>query len=201
MSGDTWFYTIDDRLYINLTDRCSLDCVFCPKTQGCFNLHQYDLHLDRLPKLDELLSVMPSLSDFSEVIFCGFGEPTLRLNILLQLAQHIKQQSDVFIRLNTDGLGSLVNKRNIVPELSQCIDAVSVSMNAQNEIIYAQHCRPAIEGSYVAMLDFLKQAKQSTLQVTATAINGLEGVDVDACHILSNQIGIKFRARELDIVG
>ncbi len=201
MSADTWFYTIDDRLYINLTDRCSLDCVFCPKTKGDYNLHQYNLSLDRLPKLAELLSAMPSLSGISEVVFCGFGEPTLRLNILLQLAQHIKQQSDIFIRLNTDGLGSLVNKRNIVPELSQCIDAVSVSMNAQNETVYAQHCRPAIEGSYIAMLDFLTQAKQSVLQVTATAINGLEGVDVNACRILAKQLGIKFRARELDVVG
>jgi len=201
MSGDTWFYTIDDRLYINLTDRCSLDCVFCPKTKGDYNLHQYNLSLDRLPKLDELLSAMPSLADFSEVVFCGFGEPTLRLNILLQLARHIKQQSDVFIRLNTDGLGSLVNKRNIVPELSQCIDAVSVSMNAQNEIVYAQHCRPTIDGSYVAMLDFLKQAKQSVLQVTATAIKGLENVDVITCEFFAEQLGVTFRARQLDEVG
>jgi len=198
---DTYYYVVEDRLYINLTDRCSLDCGFCPKTHDDYDLHEYNLRLEKLPSLDELLVTMPSLSKYREVIFCGFGEPTLRLKVLLPLAKYIKQKYNISIRLNTDGLGSLVNKRNIVPELAQCIDVVSVSMNAQNESVYDLHCRPAIAGSYVAMLDFLKQAKQHIPQVTATAINGLEGVDINACKLIAKRLGVKFRARELDIVG
>lgn len=201
MIDDTYFYAVEDRLYINLTDRCSLDCGFCPKTRDDYELHEYNLRLQHLPGLDELMAAIPSLPLYSEVIFCGFGEPTLRLNILLLLADFIKQNSDVKIRLNTDGLGSLVNKRNIVPELAKHIDAVSVSMNAQDESVYIQHCRPAITGSYSAMIDFLKQAKQHIPQVTATAINGLEGVDINLCKQLAEKLGVRFRVRELDVVG
>lgn len=201
MPVDTYFYSVEDRLYINLTDRCSLDCAFCPKTHDIFRVHQYDLRLQHLPVLDELLSAMPDLSVYREVIFCGFGEPTLRLKVLLQLAHSIKQNEDITIRLNTDGLGSLVNKRNIVPELAECIDAVSVSMNAQDEAIYVHHCRPTIAGSYVAMLAFLQEARQHIPEVMATAINGLEGVDIEACKLLAKQLGVRFRARELDVVG
>ncbi len=201
MTIDTCFYPVEDRLYINLTDRCTLDCAFCPKTHDDYHVHEYDLRLEHLPELNELISGMPDLSAYNEVIFCGFGEPTLRLKVLLQLAHTIKQNRDITIRLNTDGLGSLVNKRNIVPELAECIDAVSVSMNAQDEAVYVRHCRPAMAGSYVAMQDFLKEAKLHIPEVTATAINGLEGVDIKACKALAEQLGVRFRARELDVVG
>ncbi|GMR07198.1 MAG: TatD family nuclease-associated radical SAM protein [Gammaproteobacteria bacterium] len=201
MTADTYCYSIEDRLYINLTDRCTLDCDFCPKTHDIYRVHQHDLRLGHLPDLDELLMVIPDLSDYREVVFCGFGEPTLRLKILLQLAGRIRQDQDIVIRLNTDGLGSLVNKRNIVPELAQCINAVSVSMNAQNEVVYHRHCRPAMAGSYAAMLEFLAEARRYIPEVTATAINGLEGVDIEACKAQAEQLGVGFRARELDLIG
>ncbi len=201
MTADTYCYSIEDRLYINLTDRCTLDCAFCPKTHDSYRVHQHDLRLGHLPDLDELLTAIPDLSDYREVVFCGFGEPTLRLKILIQLASRIRQNQDIVIRLNTDGLGSLANKRNIVPELAQCFDAVSVSMNAQNEVVYNRHCRPAMAGSYAAMLEFLAEAGRHIPEVTATAINGLEGVDIEACKAQAGQLGVAFRPRELDLIG
>ena len=75
------------------------------------------------------------------------------------------------------------------------------AMNAQNSEIYDQHCKPAVKGSYEAMLDFLREAPGYIPSVTATAIDGLEGVDIGACERIAKECGVEFRGRKLDIVG
>ena len=124
----------------------------------------------------------------------------MRLKTLLQVATALKQQQ-AKIRLDTDGLGNLVHKRNILPELAGLIDAVSVSMNAQDEQTYNLHCQPQLPGSYQAMLEFLQQAPNYIPVVTATAIHGLPGVDIAACRKKAAELGVNFRQRELDVVG
>ncbi len=193
-------YTIDDRRYLSITDRCTLACEFCPKTLGSMQVHDYDLSFNHRPDTDEIISAMGQVSDFSWIVFCGFGEPTLRLKTLLEVATHIKQQGGR-VRLNTDGLANRVHKRNVLPEMAGCIDALSVSLNAQNETIYNRHCVPALENSWQSMLDFLQLAPASIADVTATAINGLDGVDIAACRQLAEDRGVKFKQRELDLVG
>jgi len=193
-------YTIDDRRYLSITDRCTLACEFCPKTQGTMNVHEYDLTFDHRPETEEIITAIGNVSDFSWIVFCGFGEPTLRLKTLLEVATHIKQQGGR-VRLNTDGLANRVHKRNVLPEMAGCIDALSVSLNAQNESIYNRHCVPALKNSWQSMLDFLQLAPAYVADVTATAINGLEGVDITACRQLAEERGVKFRQREMDLVG
>ncbi|GMT39924.1 MAG: radical SAM protein [bacterium] len=193
-------YTIKDRRYLSITDRCTLACKFCPKTKGSMQVHEYDLSFDHRPETDEIIAVIGNVSDFSWVVFCGYGEPTLRLKTLLEVARYVKQQGGR-VRLNTDGLANLVHKRNVLPEMEGLIDALSVSLNAQNEEIYNYHCAPALKNSWQAMLDFLELAPASIPAVTATTINGLAGVDVEVCRILAEERGVKFRQRELDLVG
>ncbi len=200
MHQPTLSYTIGDRLYLNITDRCTLECAFCPKHNGSSQVHHYDLTLDRRPEPDEIIAEIDDPARYDEVVFCGYGEPTLRLKVLLQVAHYIKANGG-HVRINTDGLANLVNKRNVLPELGECADALSVSLNAQDEAVYQRHCRPAISGSYQAMLDFLTLAPEYVADVTATAIDGLEGVDIAACAMLAEQRGVKFRRRELDVVG
>jgi TatD family-associated radical SAM protein len=140
-------------------------------------------------------------AQYEEIVFCGFGEPTLRLKLLLKVARWIKESGGK-TRINTDGLANRVHKRNVVPEMVGLIDALSVSMNGQNESVYNQHCQPQLEGSFEAMLEFLRSAgKEEGLQVIATAIDGLEGVDVAACEQLATECGVQFKARKLDVVG
>jgi TatD family-associated radical SAM protein len=134
------------------------------------------------------------------VVFCGFGEPTLRLKVLLEVARWVKSRGGR-VRVNTDGLANLVHKDDTLPLLGECVDAISVSMNAQNAAAYEEHCQPALPGSYQKMLDFLRAAPRHIPEVTATAIRGLPGVDIDACERLAKQLGVAFRARELDKVG
>ena len=139
---------------------------------------------------------------YKEIVFCGLGEPTLRLDVLLQVARQLKQQG-AKIRLNSDGLASLVHGRDVAPELAGLVDALSISMNAQNEAVYNRHCRPKKEylGAYQAMLEFAGKANAFVPSVTLTAIDGLEGVDVEACGKIASELGVQFRGRELDVVG
>lgn len=193
-------YKIRNSLYLNITDRCTLVCQFCPKTQGILKVHEFDLTLDQRPEVDEIIGSIGDPGAYAEIVFCGYGEPTLRLKVLKQVARWIKDHGGR-VRINTDGLANLVNKRNVLPELEGLVDAVSVSLNAQDESVYNRHCRPALPGSYQAMLDFLEQAPAWIPHVTATAIEGLEGVDMDACEKLAHERGAEFRRRTLDIVG
>ncbi|HHO69677.1 MAG TPA: radical SAM protein [Gammaproteobacteria bacterium] len=193
-------YPIGDRLYLNITDRCTLRCRFCPKHQAGPRVHDYDLSLRERPSVERLIAAMGDPSRYREVVFCGFGEPTLRLKRLIEIADHIQARGGR-VRLNTDGLANRVFRRNVLPDLAGRIDALSVSMNAQCEAVYVRHCRPALSGSYAAMLDFLREAPLYVDEVTATAIDGLAGVDIGACERLARDCGVGFRRRTLDVVG
>ncbi len=197
---DTLVYDIGKSRYINLSDRCTLRCQFCPKTHDELQVHEYDLRLKQRPTAALIIEALGDPSIFEEIVFCGFGESTLRLKSLIEVAQFVKAKGGR-VRVNTDGLANLVNKRNVLPELADCVDALCVSLNGQNEAVYNQHCQPSIEGSYQAMLNFLELAPRYIGDVTATAINGLEGLDIDACEQLARDKGVKFRRRELDVVG
>ncbi|GAB6043244.1 TatD family nuclease-associated radical SAM protein [Endothiovibrio diazotrophicus] len=194
-------YVIRDSLYLNITDRCTLACAFCPKTQGIKVVHDFDLTLDHRPEVAEIIAAIGDPARYRQVVFCGFGEPTLRLKVLLEVTRWIKARGGR-VRINTDGLGSLANKRNILPELHDAgVDALSVSLNGQDAAVYDRHCVPALAGSFQAVLDFLREAPSYIEEVTATAIDGLEGVDIAACERLATDLGVHFRARHLDVVG
>jgi TatD family-associated radical SAM protein len=192
-------YALNNRLYLNITDRCTLRCAFCPKQRGTHEVRGYDLTLRHRPSFQEVMAI-DAAGDFPEVVFCGFGEPTLRLKLLLQVAKQMKERG-VRVRVNTDGLANRVHRRNVLPEMEGRVDALSVSMNAQSREVYARHCRPTLSGSYEAMLDFLRRAPEYVPQVTATAIDGLPGVDIGACRKLAAELGVAFRRRVLDQVG
>ena len=194
-------YPIRNSLYLNITDRCTLECRFCPKhTEQGPVVHEYDLSLDHRPDVQEIIDAIGNPAEYEEIVFCGFGEPTLRLKVLLEVARWIKAQGGM-VRINTDGLANLVNKRNVLPEMQGLVDSLSVSLNAQDPEVYAQHCQPALAGSWEAMLDFLAQAPRYIPRVTATAIDGLAGVDIEACEKLATERGVEFRRRQLDKVG
>jgi TatD family-associated radical SAM protein len=193
-------YQIDDRLYLNITDRCTLGCSFCPKNRGNFQLHGYDLSLDHRPSVEEIIEAIGNPATYSEVIFCGYGEPTLRLKVMLEVARYIKESGGA-VRVNTDGLANLVHKRNVLPEIAPWVDSISISLNAQNSEVYDHHCLPALQGSYNAMLEFLRLAPDYIDRVTATALDGLEGVDIAACEHIAQELGVEFKKRTLGLVG
>lgn len=193
-------YSIGSSLYINICNRCTLECKFCPKTQGNMALHQYDLSLNKQPSAQEIIEQLDNLANYQEVVFCGFGEPTLRLKQLKEVASFLKKAGKK-VRLNTDGLGNLVHKRNILPELSSIIDSVSISLNSDNENSYIEHCQPKLQNAYKAVLAFITQAPFFIKEVRVTAIEGLSNVDIDNCRSIAHSVGAQFLARQLDVVG
>ena len=192
-------YAIGDRLYINLTDGCSLKCRFCFKNNGEGPYAgDYDLHLERQPATKEIRDALPDLADYSEVVFCGFGEPTLRLPTLLELAEYFQRQK-MPVRLNTDGLANRIYRRDITPQFAGRIDRISVSLNAQDAETYKALCNPPWPDAFDYLLDFIRNAKNHVQEVSATAVEGLEGVDIEAVRALAeDELGIAFRPRERD---
>ncbi len=195
-------YELHGNCYLNITDHCTLRCAFCPKFNKMWEVQGYDLRLKYEPSVEEIIEAVGDVTRYQQIVFCGLGEPTQRLDVLLRVAQQLKAKG-AKIRVNTDGLASLVHGRDVTPELVGKVDALSVSMNAQDEAVYNRHCRPKKEypGAYDAMLDFAKRAKEYVPSVTLTAIDGLDGVDIEACETIANEIGVEFRRRVLDVVG
>lgn len=196
----TLVYDIRQSRYLNITGRCTLRCAFCPKQQGSKQIHQYQLALSSQPTTADFLPLLGDVSQFDEYVFCGYGEPTLNLPTLLGVAREIKARGGK-VRVNTDGLGNLFHKRNILPELASCVDALSVSLNAQDEETYVRHCQPKLKGSFAAVNAFINEAPKYIVRVEVSAIEGLEGVDIDACRALAEAAGCRFKHRKLDIMG
>ncbi len=193
-------YRLHGNCYLNITYHCTLRCAFCPKFNGSWEVRDIDLLLTREPQADEVLAAIGDPSGDHEIVFCGLGEPTLNLPVLLEVAQVLKSQGKP-IRLNTDGLANLVHGRDVTSELAEVVDAVSISMNAQDEALYERHCRPKQAGAFEAMQDFARRAGEQGMAVTLTAIDGLEGVDIAACERIASSLGVGFRRRMLDVVG
>jgi TatD family-associated radical SAM protein len=194
-------YTLGLGRYLNVTTRCTLRCAFCPKFNGSRRLGAYDLRLEHEPSVQEMVEAVGDPCAFSEVVFCGFGEPTLRLPEVLEVARRLKQAGCARVRLNTDGLASLVHGCDVTPGLRGCIDALSISLNAQDEATYVRHCRPTRPGAYPALLDFAARARAVVPEVTLSALEGLDGVDIAACEQVAHGLGVRFRRRVLGLLG
>lgn len=195
-------YTLRGIRYLNVTNRCTLRCTFCPKFNGTWVVQSNDLRLtgdEREPDAQALLDAVGE-DGFQEVVFCGLGEPTLRLYTVLEAASELRRRG-ARVRLNTDGLANLVHGRDVTPDLEDSIDAVSISLNAQDEETYNRHCRPPMPGAWAAVLEFAAHAREFVPRVTLTAIDGLAGVDIDACRAIAERLGVGFRRRELGKVG
>ncbi len=192
-------YPIRNSLYLNITNRCTNSCVFCPKFDD-FVVKGHELKLDHEPDINEIKLAIGNPQAYDEIVFCGYGEPLLRLELILELATWLKQQQ-VRIRINTDGQANLVYGRNILPELKGKVDALSVSLNASDAEQYQQLCPSKFAGEgYQAVKDFLKLAPAYIPEVTATAVS-YPGVDIEACRKIAEQLGVEFRAREYNEVG
>ncbi len=151
--------------------------------------------------MDEMLAAVGEPRAYKEIVFCGLGEPTLRLYEVLETAAGLHRRGAKRVRLNTDGLANLVYGRDVTPDFEGVIDALSISLNAQNEEVYNRYCRPALPRAYAAMLEFADRARDFIPDITLTAIDGLEGVDIAACEGVARRLGVKFRRRVLNDVG
>jgi TatD DNase family protein len=193
-------YPIRKSLYLNLTNRCSNRCTFCAKNAS-YIVKGHDLELTHEPAVEDLIREVGDPKKYDEIVFCGFGEPLLRLDTIKEAAAELKGKG-AKIRIDTDGQANLVYGRNILPELKGLVDAVSVSLNSDNAAQYNRLCRsPFGEKAFEGVLNFIREAKKVIPEVVATAVT-MPGVDVEACRRLAEQeLGVKFKKRIYDEVG
>jgi len=198
-------YPLGDALYLNVTSGCTLACVFCPKIRDDdFTVGGFDLRLDRTPGLEEIWAAAQAagLQGRSEVVFTGFGEPTRRLDVVLELTRRLKAAGVRRVRIDTDGLASLREGRDVVPELAAAgVDAVSVSLNAADAATYARLC-PSRHGeaAYEAVKAFIRSAAGRLPDVAASVV-GMPGLDEAACRAVAEGLGARFRWRPYDRIG
>ena len=193
-------YLLENKIYINLTNSCTNNCVFCIRDIK-EDVVGADLFLNNENvKASDVISQLEKLKDSlsSEIVFCGYGEPMLKLEIIKEVARYIKEKyPEIVLRVNTNGHANLIYKRNVLPELKGIIDKFSVSLNGENEEVYNELSKPNIENAYQGVKDFIAQAVKEGFDTTATIVTGYKNykVDMSKCIEITHNLGAKFRER------
>ncbi|NOY39477.1 MAG: YchF/TatD family DNA exonuclease [Nitrospirae bacterium] len=191
-------YKIRDSLYLNITNRCTNACTFCIRFHSDY-VKGHNLRLDHEPGIEELKKAIGDPSAYKEVVFCGYGEPLMRLDLVKALARWIKDNGGR-VRINTNGQGNLMHGRNILPELQGIVDAISISLDAQDEKTYQTICRPFLKDAYKGVLSFIREAVKYIPDVTVTVVDA-PGVDVEMCKKIAKELNVRFRLRQYNLVG
>ncbi len=195
----TILYEVHNNLYVNLTNKCPCACTFCLRQTRDHMENSGVLWLEREPSVQEIIDDFANfdIDKYNEIVFCGFGEPTERIDAVVEVARFIKDKYNKPTRINTNGLGNLVNGRDITPDLKGVIDTISISLNTPNKERYYELTRSrfGIE-SFDAMLAFAKAAAQYVpnviLSTVATTITEEEEKE---CQKICDDLGVTYRIR------
>ncbi len=186
-------YTLNNTLYLNITIRCNADCVFCDR-KGEAVIKGHNLRIEREPTTQEVIAAIGDPTRYSEIAFCGYGEPTIRLDVVKEVARWVKDHGGK-VRLNTDGHGNVINRRNIVPELVGLIDSVSMSLNSIDPKQYGELMRIDGERFFAAMVEFAKECVRHFPEVVMTIVDLPEVDEERARRFVEQEIGAKFKVR------
>ena len=199
---NTLAYLLDGKIYINLTNKCTNDCIFClrnDKDDVCGQTLWLDDENSTANDVIEQFGKIYLKKPSKEVIFCGYGEPMLKFEVLKEVASYIKKNyPDIKIRVNTNGHANFVYKRNLVPELKGLVDEFSVSLNGATKDEYDEYSQPKFDEAYEEMKKFIKACSDENIPVVASVVEGYKGrhLDLEKCEKIANELGAKFRVRE-----
>ncbi len=191
---DTYVYELGENLYINLTNRCSNTCSFCVRNghEGYFG---NKLWLKKEPTAEEVLGAIGDVSKYKQVVFCGFGEPTERIDVLMQVAKELKKKGCV-IRINTNGQGNLINGRDITADLAECVDVINVSLNACDAEKYQKLCHSRFgEKAFDELLSFAEKCRDRGIDTVLSVVDIIGQEDVEKCRALAKAHNLKLRVR------
>lgn len=193
---DKYIYKIRNSLYLNLTNRCSNNCDFCPRlTEPVVKGHY--LKIKKEPTAKRVIEEIKDSGDFkkfNEIIFCGYGESTTRIDVVKKVARWLRDNG-CKTRINTNGHANLIADHNVLPELNGLFDVISISLNFHNGNLYNKHCRPIFDDTFAGILKFAEEAKKVCPKVIISVVSGCKDVDVDKCRIIAQKIGVNFRER------
>ena len=190
-------YVYEGHLYLNITNRCPCDCVFCIRQNGDGVGTAETLWHPHDPSTDEVMATLRAFdfSPFTEAVFCGYGEPTVALDTLLAAAKYLKEQG-LKVRLNTNGLADLIHGKPTAALLRGLVDTVSISLNAPTAARYNEVTRPSFgERAFEAMLSYAKACKEIVPHVAFTVVDVISPEEIEACRAIADRMGIPLRVR------
>jgi TatD DNase family protein len=191
-------YKIRDSLYLNITNRCTNRCGFCVRFHTSY-VKGHNLKLGKEPSADEIIKAIGNPELYKEIVFCGLGEPLLRLDAVKEVSAWVKQQGGR-VRINTNGHGNLIHKKNILPELQGIVDSISISLDADDGKKYEEICKPVYKNAFQGVIDFIKEAKKYIPEIKITVVDMPE-IDVGKCKAIAEELRVELRVRNLDVVG
>ena len=194
-------YQVKNSIYVNLTNKCPCACTFCLRRKGPGVYGSDSLWLEREPTLDEVVASLDGcdLTRFREVVFCGYGEPTERLDVLLAAAGHLKSRDrSLRVRVNTNGLSDLINGRPTAAMFAGKVDSVSISLNTDDPAEYLTMCRPKFgAAAYPALLEFAREAAACVPEVVMTVVGEpvTDAGKQQRCRAIAEGLGARLRVR------
>ena len=196
-SSNTIVYPAHGNLYLNITNRCTCNCIFCIKNYGN-GVYGYNLILSSEPDVKEVIADLGffDLSTFNEVVFTGLGEPLSRLDDVMEITRWLKAR-DVKVRIDTIGHARLqYPNRNVAHELKKAgVDEISISLNTHDEKTYNELVRPRLyKNSYQSVKDFARDVVKAEIKLRFTVLD-LPPVDIEKCHEIADEIGAEFKIR------
>lgn len=198
MSAMNIAYKYQGSLYVNLTNRCTNKCKFCIRFTPS-GVDHIDLWLEHEPSVKEITDALEeaNFTSYDEIVFCGYGEPLIRADAVLEVCRYIKSKKDIKIRVNTNGHANRFAGRDITPGMKGLIDTVSISLNAENAKKYNDICVCDYgEDGFYAMLDFAKAAKKYVPEVVLSVVDVIGADAIEQCRKIAEDIGVTFRVRE-----
>jgi len=187
-------YPIGEALYLNITNRCTNQCPFCIRNKAKVFNKKHSLWLEREPSTEEILQAIGDPSQYKQIVFCGYGEPLIRLGVVKEVAEVMRDANRV-TRIDTNGQANLLWGRDILPELKNLIDYISISLDAENAEVYEQICCPTYgQKAYPAIIEFIKEAKKHIPTVEASVVD-LPMINIQTCQKIAGDLGVKFRVR------
>lgn len=196
-------YFLDNKPYLNMTNACTNTCVFCIRdekedVQGAKLWMEKDDN-----KLEDFIKQIEAnkqkLSKANEIVFCGYGEPLIKLDEVIGICKYLKENfPDLKIRINTNGHANAIFKRNVAKELKPYVNSISISLNAQNKETYDKISKPKIENAYEEVKRFIRACVEEKIDTTASIVSNVPNfkVDVERCETIAISLGAKFRNRE-----
>ena len=190
---DTYTYTIGNKIYVNLTNRCSNDCEFCVRRTDAFK--EIGLWLEHEPTAEEVINSFENLDAAEEVVFCGYGEPMYRLGVMLEVAEYVKGKGKP-TRVNTNGQAALILGEGVPEKLCGKLDTVNVSLNATTAKGYQALCHSEFgEKAFYAMLDFAKECKKYVPKVVFSIVDVVGEEEIARARDIAAAVGVDLRVR------
>jgi radical SAM enzyme (TIGR04100 family) len=199
--GNRFTYIVGNGIYINLTNRCTNRCTFCIRNNGDGAYGVDTLWLEHEPSAVEVLEDLKQydMSRYDEIVFCGYGEPTIRLDTLLEVAKGIKEAYGKPVRINTNGHANLIHGKNVAPLFAGLIDTVSISLNTPSAEEYEKLCLPVYgQKAFEALIAFAKDCVPYVKNVIFSVVRQtLSEEELQTCREIAEKSGVRLRIREL----